>query len=154
MYTANQVADWILTRYSAKMDIDDGIDPMTQMKLHKLLYYVQGTFLAIHGEPLFNDEILHWKHGPVVRSIFDRFKGEKVIGQEITDNERANYSKLDGDPDAKEVLDAVFDNYSDYSAAQLRNMTHHETPWMETSHNDVISPESIESYFQAEIVEA
>lgn len=154
MYTANQVADWILTRYSAKMDIDDGIDPMTQMKLHKLLYYVQGTFLAIHGKPLFNDEILHWKHGPVVKSIFDRFKGEKVIGQEITDNERANYSKLDGDTYAKEVLDAVFDNYSDYSAAQLRNMTHHETPWMETSHNDVISPKSIESYFQTEIVEA
>ncbi|WP_338753022.1 Panacea domain-containing protein [Leuconostoc mesenteroides] len=154
MYTANQVADWILTRYAAKMDTDDGIDPMTQMKLHKLLYYVQGTFLALHNEPLFGDDILHWQHGPVVRSIFDRFKGEKVIGQVITEDERENYVKIDADSNAQEVLHAVFDNYSDYSAAQLRNMTHHETPWMETAHNDVISQEAIENYFQKEIVEA
>ncbi|MCT3055521.1 DUF4065 domain-containing protein [Leuconostoc citreum] len=154
MYTANQVANWILTRYSAKMDTDDGIDPMTQMKLHKLLYYVQGTFLALHSTTLFSDNILHWKHGPVVRSIYDRFKGETVIGQTISNDEREDYLSINQDSEAEEVLNAVFENYSDYSAAQLRSMTHNELPWMNTAHNEVISSEAIENYFKKEIVEA
>lgn len=153
MYTANQIADWFLTSYSAKMDMDDGIDPMTQMKLHKLLYYAQGTFLAVHGEPLFSDELFHWKHGPVVKEIYYRFKGKTIIGENITDEERKNYSIVESDTDAEEVLDAVFINYSDYSAAQLRNMTHRESPWKDTARDDIIPKENIQQYFKDEIVE-
>lgn len=47
---------------------------LTPLKLQKILYYVQGTFLADHNRPLFNEAIQKWQYGPVVPSVYFEFK--------------------------------------------------------------------------------
>lgn len=47
---------------------------ITPTKLQKLLYYAQGWHLAIHGETLFDEDIIAKESGPVVLSVERRFK--------------------------------------------------------------------------------
>lgn len=48
-------------------------ESVTNLKLQKILYYVQGYFLAKFDRPLFPDEIQAWKFGPVVPSVYYEF---------------------------------------------------------------------------------
>ena len=152
-YTAEQVANWFLVEQRARERRDDGIDPMTQMKLHKLLYYAQGVFLALFNSKLFSDDLLAWEHGPVVRAIYDKYKGQRSLDGDLTNDQIADYEKISDNEDADSVLEAVYKYYGDYSASQLRNMTHSERPWKETEHNDVISTDLIKNFFKENIVE-
>ncbi|MEG7882903.1 Panacea domain-containing protein [Bacillus paranthracis] len=49
-------------------------ESITHLKLQKLLYYAQGWNLGIHGELMFTDDIHAWVNGPVVPTIYNRFK--------------------------------------------------------------------------------
>lgn len=45
------------------------------LKLQKLLYYSQAVHLVMHdGKPLFDESIEAWAYGPVVRSVYNRYK--------------------------------------------------------------------------------
>ncbi|MFO0856620.1 MAG: DUF4065 domain-containing protein [Phycisphaerales bacterium] len=101
--------------------------PLTQMHLHKLLYYAQGWYLATRMKPLFADELQAWRHGPVVASVYPTFKhfGKDAItfdqgreGKELTLDQRA-------------VVESVWRRLRNRSAASLRNKTHRESPWIE-----------------------
>lgn len=59
---------------------DEDSDLLSQMRLHKLLYYAQGWHLAVFGEPLFAGRIEAWKHGPVVREVYPTFSGYGARG--------------------------------------------------------------------------
>ena len=67
-YTVDQVADTLIL-----LSRERGIE-ITNLKLQKLLYYAQAWNLVFTGEPLFEADIEAWVHGPVVPSIFRRFK--------------------------------------------------------------------------------
>lgn len=71
--TAEQVANWFLAHNAYQSKDDEYIDPITHLKLQKLLYYAQGTHLAISGVPLFDENILAWEHGSVVREVYDKY---------------------------------------------------------------------------------
>ena len=59
---------------------DDG-DPISPLKLQKLLYYCQGIHLAAYDCPLFDEDIEAWEHGPVVVSIWYKYReyGNRAI---------------------------------------------------------------------------
>lgn len=140
------------------MQIDDANDEyLTQMKLHKLLYYTQGVYLALFAEKLFSEDLLAWRHGPVVREVYERFKGQREIGEVVSDEELDNYEKISDDLDNRMVLEAVNETFGKFSAAELRNMTHEETPWIEAYENssgsDIISESTIKTYFENNIIE-
>ena len=59
--------------------------------------------------------------------------------------------KIDSDTDS--LLNDVYGTFGCYSAWGLRNMTHNEDPWKNTSRNQVISQESIKQYFIDNYVE-
>ncbi len=46
---------------------------ITHLKLQKILYYVQGEYLAKYKEPLFPEEIEAWRYGPVVRAVYYKY---------------------------------------------------------------------------------
>lgn len=50
-------------------------DAITQLKLQKLMYIAQGIHLALYDKPLLKEEIEAWQHGPVVRELYNEFKG-------------------------------------------------------------------------------
>lgn len=159
MWSANQVANWFLVRHSSEMQRDEAVDEkLTQMKLHKLMYYAQGVYLAIFSDRLFNEELLAWTHGPVVRSQYDRFHGSRELDNNlVTEEELSDYHSISNDSDSRMVLEAVYTQFSGFSAGELRNMTHEEKPWIEAwndSHGQTaISDKTIEDYFKKNIVE-
>lgn len=158
MWKANEVANWFLVRHSSEMQRDEAIDEnLTQMKLHKLMYYAQGVFLALFSQRLFDEDLLAWKHGPVVRSVYDRFQGKKELNSEVDEKQMVDYEKIARDGNSRMILEAVYEQFGNFSAGQLRNMTHNETPWKEAwaegEGTSTIKDTTIEEYFKENIVE-
>lgn len=54
-HSALQVAKWFLAHNRIAAD-DEGAENISNLKLQKLLYYAQGTFLALKGEKLFSEK--------------------------------------------------------------------------------------------------
>lgn len=98
-------------------------DPLTNLKLQKLLYYAQGWYLALYGRPLFKDAIEAWVRGPVVRSVWKRYNSYKhtPITRRVA---RPELPAL-----VTEHLKEILEVFGDYSAFTLERMTHEEPPW-------------------------
>ena len=64
MATALEVADYIIKKI-----------PVDNLTLQKLLYYSQATHLVKYDKkPLFHDDIEAWDIGPVVPSVYNKYK--------------------------------------------------------------------------------
>ena len=135
IYKATEVAAYVV-----KTAGDFG-DDITPLRLQKILYYIQGAFLALKGEPAFSDEILAWKHGPAIHSVYSEYK--KYGGDSIISN--ANYSSISESDQL--FIKETYNRYRTFSTTQLINKTHDEPPWANSTENDVITTESIRSFF-------
>ena len=144
-HTALQVAKWFLA-YNRNAMNDEGADFISNLKLQKLLYYAQGSFLAVKDKPLFTDDIVAWQHGPVVEKIYHEYKANGANG--IRFDEDFDFTQFTDEEN--ELLSEVYATFGQYSAWKLRNMTHSETPWKSTSLNSVISKDKIQQYFKQE----
>src|SRR5438309_2092560 len=70
-YSAQTIANYLIWRANSDEDLGENI---TNLKLQKLLYYVQGFHLAMNGAPLFNEDIRAWDHGPVVPQVYRKYR--------------------------------------------------------------------------------
>lgn len=141
MPTCRDVANYFL----AKVNPEFG-DLISNLKLQKLVYYAQGFSLAILGEPLFDEPIEAWEHGPVVPELYHAYKG---YGAEPIPP--VSFAIIDGvfDEEQLDVLEQVHAVYGQFSAWKLRNMTHEEKPWLEAIDEDkTISHEAMEAFFE------
>jgi uncharacterized phage-associated protein len=113
-------------RYFIVKAYEDGIEAeMTNMKVQKLLYYSQCLYLALHNEPLFEDEIQAWRYGPVcppAYRFYCQFEAEQLP---IPTKE----FMLEIPDEPKEVFEEIWDNFGGYHAYRLSGMTHEEFPW-------------------------
>lgn len=116
--SANTIADAILAK-SAKQSI-----LMSNLKLQKLLYYVQGFHLTKEGGPAFVDKLRAWAHGPVVPVVYHRFK--KFSWHEITPPPEEPHLP----EHTSKLIDKVLRRYLGFSALELEEMTHAELPWL------------------------
>lgn len=144
-HTAAQVAKWFLA-HNKLVALDEGAEYISNLKLQKLLYYAQGSFLAVTGAPLFDDNIVAWEHGPVVESIYYTYRRYGADG--IPFDEDCDLSMFTKEENA--LLSEVYNEFGQYSAWKLRNMTHAEAPWKETPRNSVIPQKKIKDYFEKE----
>jgi len=123
-------------------------NPLTQIKLMKLVYLAHGWSLGLDRGPLFNDKVQAWKFGPVIPSIYHEFKD--CGGGPISHRAEAFGTKLSDEE--RELVRRVWEVYGKYSAYQLSNMTHDpDGPWSKTydsSAKDVVIPnDAIQAYF-------
>jgi uncharacterized phage-associated protein len=147
VYPVTDVADWFIARTNSDEEFGENI---TNLKLQKLIYYAQGFNLAWYGEPLFDEPIEAWMHGPVVRSLYDRYQSYK--SNPIPTREDFDPSIFD-DRTAN-LLEEVYGTYGQFSAWGLRNLTHEEAPWKETPNLGVISREKMAQYFAESLTRA
>lgn len=117
---------------------------ISNLKLQKLLYYMQGFHLAYFNEPLFDEDIEAWQYGPVVPCVYEKYKkfGSNGIN---TENEAIKLKLTE-----ESLFGEVIRVYGQYSAVGLMNMTHSETPWKSTNTGigSVISKEKMKSFFK------
>jgi uncharacterized phage-associated protein len=115
--TANEVANYILCR------VHEWEDLVSNLKIQKLVYYAQAWFLALYDEPLFDDRLEAWVHGPVQPALYQRFK--KYSWEPITEEVVCpDYSQ-----DIKAHLEEILDIYGDLTAHHLERLVHQEDPW-------------------------
>ncbi len=148
-YKALTIAHWFINRNKLAVENDDA-EELTIMKLLKLLYYAEGCSLALTGERLFNEKIMAWEHGPVVKEVYEAYRADPrnlpLTQDDITDAE--SISQKD-----KDLLEQVFNVFGQYTASGLRNKTHAETPWREATDNGAhldkeISRQTMQNYFK------
>jgi len=144
--------NWFRVKSNAQIRQFNFADELTQMKVMKLLYYVQGTNLAVYNKKAFSDDVLAWKYGPAVEAVHTRFAGKRGIVGVITAEDLSDYKEIEDNSELSTVVHAVQDAFGDKSAIELMNQTHSERPWKETRQSDVIDPELMKIFFKTELV--
>jgi len=138
-----------------KKGIGDG-NPVTQMKLQKMVYFAHGYHLAKFGDPLVIEEFEAWKFGPVIPFIYQTYK---LYGSgEITDTSLIyNVTKLESelskiDPNAIDAINYTWKVTKSLDANSLSAWTHKiGSPWQEVYKPHInsiaIKNETIGKYF-------
>ena len=113
----------------------------TQLKLQKLVYLCFADYLCDTGKALFTDKIYAFKYGPVVDTVYKRYKeyGYKPIDEEQGDIDSENILEM---PSKSRILFAkdgtekllsiekTLKKYGGLSATDLVDLTHRDnTPW-------------------------
>lgn len=120
-----EVADFFIQIANQSED-----DQMTNLKLNKLLYYAQGVFLARTNNPLFDNNIEAWPHGPVVPEVYHKYK---VCGKNSIPSEKDDLNSSSFSEEELETLLDVMREFGQYTGSALVAFTHKEdTPWSNT----------------------
>ena len=123
---------------------------ITNMKLQKLVYYAQGIYLAMRGEPLFNEKIYAWDYGPVCNDLYQKYKHHE--SNPIPRPDDINMTNF-FDIETQKILDMVYEHYGKYSAWGLSEMSHKEPIWIDAYNRRgaEITPQSMQEYFFTQI---
>lgn len=140
MYSALSVAKHIIRR------CDKLGRTISNLKLQKILYFVQAEFLVNAHKPCFNEAIEAWSFGPVVPEVYHAYK---VYGSANIPVRAADGIELISKADQNRI-NLMVDECSKYSASQLVEITHHQDPWLqayEQGFNREITKEHMKQYF-------
>ena len=114
MYKAMDIAQYIITKCTR-----DG-SPVSNLQLQKILYWVQGEYLAISGRPLFQEDFFSWQIGPVMPNVYYRFCGygaSKILGR---------YPGIMIEKDTKALIDQIVEEKRALYPWVLRTQTQKE----------------------------
>lgn len=141
--------------------LTEGDGYLNVLKLHKLLYYCQAWSLAFGRGPLFPENNFQaWVHGPVSRTVYDRFVQTKAMYSPVVmADARPGFDPLAIADDDRAKIDAVLEVYAPLSGDQLEEMTHREEPWIEARAGvppsarceTIIRNDTMERYYAARI---
>lgn len=137
---ANQISNYVIS-----LTQNNPEENLTNMKLQKILYYLQGYYLAIFNEALFEDDIEAWKYGPVV---CDEYRTYKIYGNNAIIIPEFDHSFDYLNAVQKNFINKVYGYYRQFSSIKLMELTHQESPWLETfGKEQVISKEKLKNFF-------
>jgi len=121
---------------------------VTNLKMQKLLYYAQAWYLVNFNKTLFDDEILAWSLGPVVRSVYDKYKEFRHTPIIYKDESGEIFKKFKNKEDIN-FLKEFYDKFIGFSAHDLVNMSHNEEPWKKAykTISQIIEPEAMKEYY-------
>ena len=100
-------------------------EPITILKLQKLVYYAYGHTLGCTGRELFTEKIEAWPYGPVVRSVYEHYVDYGASPLTVADQPQLK----DIPPEVAVILDAVCNRYMPMNPWNLMQRTHEEKPW-------------------------
>jgi uncharacterized phage-associated protein len=162
IYRALDVANYIVKK---SLDLNKQI---SNLKLQKVLYYLQARYLVEKGYPIFEDNIGKWKYGPVTPSVYHEYKRfgsgaiENVSDQlEIKKDAFGNITDISikqFNPDTIEakdqcIIDNTVNSLGAFGAFELVNRTHQQSIWKKYE-SEIISginleydDEEIKNYF-------
>ena len=120
------------------------------LQLIKLTYLCHGWMLGLYQRPLSAQPVEAWRHGPVIPDVYHGLKryGNRPINV-LQDFPESDFDDLEDD-----LINQVFDVYSDFTGIQLSQLTHargtpwHQT-WYRTGRNSIIPDDLIEKHFAA-----
>lgn len=127
---SSEISALDVAKYLIGLAQRDG-NPITNLRLQKLLYYAWGYYWNNYKKYLFNDPIEAWKYGPVVKDVYDEYKifdgGNIIISDEVIEEVKSKISEND-----KIFLDGFYNFTKEYNTWTLVEASHKEKPWKET----------------------
>ncbi|KQL37112.1 Panacea domain-containing protein [Psychrobacillus sp. FJAT-21963] len=116
MVKAKVLANYLVKAYEEFTDSPFG---NSELKLQKLMYFIQREALAIDGQKLIDEDFEGWVHGPVLPELRFFFDEESSDDEDVVEiSEREKY-----------IVSNVLDQYAQYAAWTLRDMSHNEECW-------------------------
>ena len=121
MYRVLDVCQYII-EYSNEKEYG-----ISNLKLQKLLYFIQAEFLVETDEKCFPEKIIAWDFGPVVLEAYHKYKiyGSCQIFNPSINDGVCNLFTEDDRKRIKKIVDAL----ADYSSTDLLYIIHHQSPW-------------------------
>jgi len=98
----------------------------TNLDVIKLTYLCHGWYLGIYDTPLISEPVEAWPYGPVIRSVYFRYKSfaDNPIVMTVQNNS-GSFS-----PRQQTLIDETLKNYKDFKTWELSAITHEPgTPW-------------------------
>ncbi|MGL4362203.1 MAG: Panacea domain-containing protein [Cellulosilyticaceae bacterium] len=154
-YKALDISRYVINYYN-NIDVE-----ISNLKLQKVLYFVQGNFYKKFKKPCFIEDMLAWRYGPVIPIVYAEFKQfganniskvENILEYDIEKKQyivREYSENLIEDIDRKLIND-VLELCKEYSPVALYQITHKQKPWLESyknGYNSVINKELIKDFF-------
>ncbi len=133
---------------------------ISNLELQKILYYIQAAFLVEKNEKCFEEKILAWEYGPVIREVYDEYKvcGRMRIPRQdeskkpVFDlktfavklvNVALNINEFD-----KAIINKIMSAYSNVTNPfELVEKTHSEEPWKKGRLTGIISTRDMKIYY-------
>lgn len=132
---------------------------VSNLKLQKLLYFIQAFFLITANKKCFSQRIEAWEFGPVVPEAYREYKcfgaadippiiyyyvieGEALKKLKYNENTIKEYDR--------NLVSEVIEEFKDYSATDLVRLTHGQDPWKDAYQpyeNNVITEDALRRYF-------
>lgn len=157
----NKVLDVCRYVINYSNDKDYGV---SNLKLQKLLYFIQAYFLihSMNFEACFEEKIEAWDFGPVVPDAYHEYKqyGSTDIPPiktyiDFNEENPWNSTIMEFDDNCiseenKKLIKEVVDKLSRFSATDLVNITHNQAPWKDVYvqyENNEITKEAMRDYF-------
>lgn len=119
---------------------------ISNLKLQKLLYFIQAYFLVTTSRPCFKETIEAWDFGPVVPKAYREYK---LFGNANIPDVSA---RIGINRDDEERIQTVVDACSEFSSTDLVRVTQNQEPWKRAyfpGAQKEITQQSIREYFSA-----
>jgi uncharacterized phage-associated protein len=152
-YNVIDVASYIIN-YSNQIN-----RPINNLKLQKLLYYVQAAVLVKANHMCFDSKIIAWKFGPAVPEAYHyyaEYGRDDIPNQEAHKDVKLNDKTLrmsyaqpaEIDYMTQKIIRRVVDSYSNIiNPLELSRKTRNEDPWKTASLNHEITCDAMQSYY-------
>lgn len=141
----NAISDYFIHCDMQRVEPD-----MTPMKLQKILYLAQANYLASTDHRLFDEPTEAFKHGPVVYKVYATYPGKQIIA--ARDDNPSGSADQNLPLDVRDFLDRIWMTYKDWSASQLRKLSHEQDPWknnyVESAYRTEIPDQDMVEYFR------
>lgn len=118
--------------------------PITNLKLQKVLYYIQGYFYKNFERPAFADEIHKWQYGPVVPTVYYEYNSYGSLPL----NACSAFEHCKFNSREEHLIKSIVEKCSYIATSKLVSMTHSERPWIKSILGDVINNKDIELFFK------
>lgn len=119
MYSAQCVANFLINECN-RQNV-----PITNLKLQKLLYFVQGEYVRSYNERLIDDDFYAWQLGPVVPEVYYKFaiySSSPIPEQKVGDSESLPVQ-------VQEKIALLLPWYMNMSTWDLVDLSHEQDPW-------------------------
>ena len=117
MYSARVVAAHTVNWYH------DNDTYITNLKLQKLLYFLQLEFFKLNQQQLINEEFYAWDLGPVIPSIYRDYS---IYASSLIPKQ---YNVAEIDSATLECIDKILKLYAKKTTWELVELSHSQNPW-------------------------
>ena len=130
-------------------------NPVTNLKLQKIMFFLQGYCLSKYNTPLIDGHFSKWRYGPVEEEVYREFKyyGPAPIESKSVyfDKEKIEFysEEVNLPNEFKKILQEVISKMLDVETWELVNLTHYHSSWKDFK--DEICADKARDYTNEEI---